>query len=209
MVRLDKGEEPEVLKNNGAKWTRELLRKLAAGEAITDYLLTRYAHPKIKEALISETSGKCAYCESPFTHVTYGDVEHIVPKSIDERLRFSWPNLTIACDVCNQNKSNHVGIVDPYESEPRDLFKYYGPLMWAVPHSDEAQLTEQLIDLNRPGLIERRRERLDYIRRLVDSARTKSDSVRDAMLQTARREVGPTKAFSACSTVMLNQLLEP
>lgn len=207
MVKLDKGDEPHVLVKYGKRWTEELLRKLEKGERISDYLLTRYAHPDVKAALVKETNGKCAYCESPFTHVTYGDVEHITPKSLDERLRFVWTNLTIACDVCNQNKSNYTGLLDPYECEPRELFEYFGPLMWAVHSHESAQLTEELLDLNRAGLLERRRERLEYIRRLVDSANAKVPAVRDAMLKRAWKEVESSKPFSACSREMLCRLL--
>ncbi len=207
MVRLEKGAQPDVLVRHGQQWTDELLRRINAGEVISEYLLSRYSHPQIKAALIAETSGKCAYCESPFTHIAFGDVEHIVPKSIDARLRFAWANLTVACDVCNQNKSNHLGIVDPYVSDPIDMFEYFGPLMWAALGNDVAQLTEELIDLNRPGLVERRRERLEYIRRLVDSALTKPVAVRDAMLERAWREVEQTRPFSACARAMLGKLL--
>ena len=45
--------------------------------------------------------GKCAYCESKITVVTYGSIEHFRPKSIYPELTFEWNNLLLSCDICN------------------------------------------------------------------------------------------------------------
>ncbi len=206
MIGLNKSAEPNVLQRNAASWTAELLQKIAAGDEPTKYLLGRYAHPEIKAALLIETNEKCAYCESPLRHVTYGDVEHIVPKAAEPALRFSWRNLTIACDVCNTNKSDVADLVDPYACDPRLRFKFYGPLLWAVPTDDPAVLTEEQLDLNRGKLVERRCERIEYLRNLVASASTKPAPIRDAMLRRADREVDRTKPFSACTSTALAHL---
>ncbi|MCC5068823.1 HNH endonuclease [Xanthomonas campestris pv. campestris] len=207
MIALFKTAEPAILAKKGHLWTEELLRKIAAGEKITEYLLTRYSHPEVKAALILETNGKCAYCESAFTHVTFGDVEHIVPKSVDPSLRFSWPNLTIACDICNQKKSNRLDVLDPYVCDPEELFNFHGPLMWAAPSSDAAKITEEVLELNRPGLVERRKERMELIRRLLDSADGKSEPVKQVLIERAWREVHSSQPFSACGKSLLKKLL--
>jgi uncharacterized protein (TIGR02646 family) len=206
MIRLEKGKKPDVLERNATNWTRELLEKIAAGEEPTAYLLSRYAHHDIKSALLAETHSKCAYCESPLRHVAYGDIEHIVPKAADPSLRFEWKNLTIACDVCNTNKSDSIGVVDPYLTDPTIYFQFYGPLMWAIPQQPDAVFTEERLQLNRDGLVERRRERLEYLRNLIDSAASKRADIRDAMLERASREVLGDKPFSACAKTLLNQL---
>ncbi len=207
MIALAKGALPEILRRNAATWTKELLAKINAGEDPSKYLLTRYSHHEIKDALLVETSEKCAYCESKFRHVTYGDIEHIIPKSIDPALRFEWTNLTVACDVCNTNKSDVVGLVDPFRCDPTVLFTYYGPMMWARHHSDSAVLTELRLDLNRGGLVERRRERIEYLREMLVSAKSKRADIRDAMINRAFQEVNATKPFSACGSSIINQLL--
>jgi 5-methylcytosine-specific restriction endonuclease McrA len=207
MIRLTKGVEPEILQRKAAIWTNELLEKIANKEEVSTYLLGRYAHPEVKAALLAETFGKCAYCESPLRHVTYGDIEHIIPKSAEPTLRFSWVNLTIACDVCNTNKSDKQGLVDPYQVDPSDLFSFHGPLIWAITNHDGAILTEHQLDLNRAGLIERRCERIDFLRNMVASASTKPPDIRQAMLVKARREVGNDKPFSACGADILRRLI--
>lgn len=55
-----------------------------------------------KPALIEESHGKCAYCESPTSIVAHGDVEHFRPKDIYWWLAFSYDNYTYSCQLCNQ-----------------------------------------------------------------------------------------------------------
>jgi uncharacterized protein (TIGR02646 family) len=106
MIFLKKGEEPQVLISNGPVWTQKLLQREAAGETPTRTEATHYRHPDIKAALVAETHNKCAYCESKLQHIHHGDVEHIFPKSRDPSRMLKWDNLTLACEVCNQNKSD-------------------------------------------------------------------------------------------------------
>ena len=61
-----------------------------------------YKHPDNKIALKNSTFGKCMYCESKITHIDYGDIEHIKPKSKYPTLKFTWSNLGFACTVCNR-----------------------------------------------------------------------------------------------------------
>lgn len=206
MIRLTKSRKPDVLERNAETWTEELLEKIANNEEPSKYLLSRYSHAEIKAALLAETSEKCAYCESPLRHVTYGDIEHIIPKAIEPASRFVWENLTIACDICNTNKSNVTGLVDPYSCEPSALFTFHGPLMWAEPSMQSAVLTEEQLDLNRNGLIERRRERIDFLRNLIASASSKPDDIRQAMVRRAENEVGADRPYSACGKAILGQL---
>ena len=137
MIKLEKGGEPAILSQNAQLWTRAVLSKLAAGETPTRTEKGRYNRPSIKHALMAETHRKCAYCESKLRHVTYGDIEHIVPKSDDPTKWFSWPNLTLACDVCNTNKSrasvDAETFVDPYRVDPEELFGKWDQLCMPGP----------------------------------------------------------------------------
>lgn len=207
MISLSKRDKPEVLDKNETKWTAELLRLLENGDSPTDYLLSRYSHPDIKTALLLETSEKCAYCESPFRHVTYGDVEHIVPKRSNPQLRFSWQNLTVACDVCNTNKAEYE-FFDPYQENPAEAFVFCGPVIWAKPDNNRAMTAEARLDLNRTSLVQRRQERLEFLRNLVASAYGKPPDVRDAILAKAKRESAATQPFSACTTAALVSITE-
>ena len=163
MIRLEKGEQPKILKQKAGEWTKAVMDRLKKGEKPTSAERSRYRHPEIKDALVKETHGKCAYCESKLRHVAYGDVEHVLPKSGEPANWFSWPNLTLACDVCNTKKGDtpvdSESFVDPYAVDPEELFWQLGPTMHHKPGCDAAAFTERLLDLNRAELVERRTER--------------------------------------------------
>lgn len=55
-----------------------------------------------KKQLIKESHGKCAYCESGATAISYGDVEHFRPKASWWWLTCSWENYLFSCQLCNQ-----------------------------------------------------------------------------------------------------------
>ena len=172
MIQLQKTNEPDVLAQRGPQWAKVVTDKIDKGEQPTITERTRYNHKEIKQALVEETHGKCAYCESKIRHVSYGDIEHVVPKSVVPEKWFWWPNLTLACDVCNTNKGktdiDGNSFIDPYAVDPEEHYWQLGPTMHPKPGCDAAALTEQLLDLNRPELVERRTDRQKALMRLLD-----------------------------------------
>lgn len=172
MIKLQKGEAPAILTQNAAAWTQVVVAKIANNETPTKTEKGRYNHPDIKAAILIETHGKCAYCESKLRHITYGDIEHVVPKSSNPSRWFDWPNLTLACDVCNTNKSNTDvdgdTFIDPYIVDPEDHFLIFGAMIYPKPGCDAAALTERLLDLNRGDLLERRAIRLDGLLKMLE-----------------------------------------
>lgn len=75
-----------------------------------------YKADEIKDALRTAQHAKCAFCESLFTHIAYGDIEHFRPKAGyrlhrgEKPLRrpgyywlaYDWSNLFYSCQLCNQ-----------------------------------------------------------------------------------------------------------
>jgi uncharacterized protein (TIGR02646 family) len=61
----------------------------------------KYNHPEVKTALVQMFHGKCAYCESQITVVSYGNIEHFYPKGKFSDKTFDWENLLLSCDICN------------------------------------------------------------------------------------------------------------
>lgn len=61
---------------------------------------------KLKEALIKEFNGKCAYCETKITIAT-ADVDHVVPMNKVSVGLHMYGNLVIACKPCNSDKHSH------------------------------------------------------------------------------------------------------
>lgn len=203
MIHLEKGQKPAILERNGRAWTEALLKRLKAGEQPTEAEKNRYRHSDVKEALVTETHGKCAYCESKVLHVSYGDVEHIIPKSVEPAKRFEWINLTLACSVCNTNKGGHFGnhedLVDPYLVEPNDHLRFVGALVLPVPGDQRGIVTERIIKLNRGHLMERRAERLKALSDLLNLIATAQDANVRAVLRRdiENVELALDKEFSA------------
>lgn len=201
MIRLKKLPKPDILIQNEVEWTATLIRKKTQGEAPTITEKSRYRHPEIKATLIQETYGKCAYCESKLEHVTYGDVEHISPKATELEAIFQWDNLTLACDVCNTNKGNKFpnkeGLVDPYNHDPQLRFHIVGPLIFAVPGDNDARYTEITLDLNRTALLERRKEKIKYLRDMVEAVAAASARLRPRLVEVLELETAPDQEFSA------------
>ena len=94
----------------------------------------KYSQKEIKKALIEETNGKCVYCESKILHISFGDIEHILPKSELAEKCFEWSNLTLACTICNNRKRDFYDeqnlLIDPYVDNPDEHFYYAGPIIF-------------------------------------------------------------------------------
>jgi len=121
---------------------------------------------------ITETHGKCAYCESKIRHIASGDIEHIVPKSRVPDKAFEWENLTLACDVCNGNKGDSFNadanapendLIDPYVDDPIEHFAFFREVIVPRTDSQRAYVTNSILKLSRGELVERRRERMEFI----------------------------------------------
>lgn len=160
MIKLTKGAEPEVLIRNKEKWTRDLLAAIEANDVVQIKKLTkRYNHPEVKAALKNETHEKCAYCEAKVTDVAHGDIEHVTPKSVNKEKTFEWENLTFSCQICNQNKSDKEGVVDPYVDDPDGHLFFAGA--FAKGKTLEGMQTVMELKLNRISLIESRNREIE------------------------------------------------
>ncbi len=59
--------------------------------------------------------GICAYTGEWFSRTaTSVSVDHFMPKSISPNLAYEWSNYRLTTQKANGNKSNHVGIADPF-----------------------------------------------------------------------------------------------
>lgn len=211
MIKLTKLAKPDILEKNAEDWTKALLDKIASGSAPTDAEKSRYRNADIKAVLVKETNGKCAYCESKLLHVTYGDVEHIVPKSTKVDVTFEWSNLTLACDVCNTNKgdkfSHGTGFVDPYLHDPVNRFNFVGGLILAKPGDDDARLTEETLKLNRAELVDRRNQRIRYLREQVEVISRAPAHLRQVLLESLQEELHADKEYAAIARACLPCLM--
>jgi uncharacterized protein (TIGR02646 family) len=201
MIKIFKGEKPKILDEKAAEWTAEVQAALDAGEEVSKSLKSKYNDATIKAAIVAETHGKCAYCESKMRHVAHGDIEHVVPKSIEPSLWFEWLNLTLACPVCNTKKSNHQGFVDPHVDDPTDHFWFAGTVVFPKPESTKGTLTETVLKLNRPELHDKRYDRLIALDRLLRLASNATDAAVKHVLEQdlIENETKPECEYAAMS----------
>lgn len=210
MIKLTKGDEPEVLQTNGAQWTADVLALDGQQEQATTYQKGRYNHPEIKAGVVAETNGKCAYCESKVLHIDFGDIEHILPKKERPDLWFDWNNLTLACSVCNNFKRAYfdedLPLLDPYLDDPEQRLLFFGPFARPLPGDDNARMTEAVLALNRPKLVERRTERLDNLLALATLIEKAPTGLKNLLKDDFLKETHSSREYAALARSVARQL---
>ena len=90
-----------------------------AGNTSKSYEFTAYKAQDVSDALMSEFSGKCAYCEMPYEAGHPVDIEHFRPKGgviVNDKLAkpgyywlaANWMNLLPSCIDCNRRRYQKV-----------------------------------------------------------------------------------------------------
>ena len=162
MIKVYRAPKPLILKKKSHQWTKKLL-SLAVNTSDWNKQIDKYRHRQVKEALEAMFHGKCAYCESKITHVSFGHIEHYRPKQRYPERAFLWRNLLLACDRCNNAKLDHFPdaaqggpLVNPVKHDPNRHFHFfYDPvakLATVIPTTTQGETTEQLLKLNRRDL---------------------------------------------------------
>jgi uncharacterized protein (TIGR02646 family) len=231
MIRVKRAAEPKVLQRNAQRWLKELLEalneleqspkeQLEQSKKKFDTIQRKYNHSEVKDALVKMFYGKCAYCESKITVVTYGQIEHFYPKSAYPDKTFVWDNLLLSCDKCNNTQ--HKGIKFPLDSagqpvltDPTDAetdpfihfrFSWDEQISWASVYGLDERGREvvEIFDLNgsrgRMELIERRS---DFIKRLLCILKIygqTKDSEAFSLLQEACQ---PSQEYSAFTLALI------
>jgi len=201
MIRLAKGQEPNILVRRGGVWTAEYLRRLDGGGVRRD-LPARYRHPEVKAALRVESQDKCIYCETRISHAQYGDIDHYVPVSARPELVVSWSNLGFTCERCNNNKGDYwderFPLINPYTEDPSRFLMFAGPIAVQRPGNMRGKLTIERIGLNRDELIAQRKERLERVLPFMDEvALMPPGMARSVLLDILTKEMGPAVEYSA------------
>ena len=121
MIRIKKPAAPAILKRCGPAATKDLCDSYDRGDRAFDFDNRLYGAESVKKALIKAQHGKCAFCESIFTVVSFGDVEHFRPKGGHQQrsgdpvdtpgyywLAYEWSNLYASCQICNQRHKRNL-----------------------------------------------------------------------------------------------------
>ncbi len=152
--------------------------------------------------------GKCAYCESHVSHVSYGHIEHYKPKSVYPELCFEWHNLLLGCARCNgaEFKSDKFPLADeggpfvnPCDEDPTDFFEFeFDPITGTanvIPKNIRGETTERELGLNRLDLIRHRNEVVEMLAYLALRAKD-GDAVALARLKHRMNDDQEYAAFA-------------
>jgi CRISPR/Cas system Type II protein with McrA/HNH and RuvC-like nuclease domain len=171
----------------------------------------RYRHADVKAAIVSDSHGKCMYCESRITHVHPGEIEHILPSSKRPDLVVAWENLGLVCTECNREKSDYyepaLPLLNPFEDEPSEHLAFYGPLVLHKAGAARGEITVRTLKLNdRTALFERRKERIEQLQILMDRLETiPAGPLRGAVDQALETELEDDKEYAAAAREFVRQ----
>lgn len=202
MIKITKLPKPKILEKNDSQWTEEYQKALNKEIPLTNTIKNRYNQEEIKQTLTEETHGKCAYCESKMKHISFSDIEHILPKSKRPDLYVEWTNLTISCEVCNRiNKNDYYEpddpLIHPIFDNPSEHLMSLGPILYKVPGSRKGELTLSILDLNRTELIEKRSEKLNSFIMLLDKYSTETnEKLKSILKEEITRETSENFEYS-------------
>lgn len=205
MIAIKKLPKPQILLENEEKWTKEYLEKIKENNTQNKEFTMRYNNPEIKSQLEIETYGKCAYCESKLKHITYGDIEHILPKNKEARpdLYVNWDNLTLACEQCNRSGkqsyyNENLLLINPYKDIIENHLNDIGEFIYPVLNDERAEVTIITLNLNRPDLLERRLDRIKQVDILLKSwASQQNQTIKKELEHQLHLEYGADKEYSS------------
>lgn len=170
-----------------------------------------YKHPDNKKALKDSSHNKCMYCESKISHIDYGDVEHIKPKSKYPELEFEWDNLGFACTKCNRQFKNNnydeqTPYINPYNEEPQNYIISNGAILFPFQGNERGEITIGGLGLNRTELIEQRYNRIQEIDKAIKACfRTTNETLKNIALEELKKEANHDKGYSFVIKGLLKQ----
>lgn len=96
-------------------------------------------------------------------------------------------------------------LIDPYTDNPQEHFVFAGPLVLHKRGSDRGRVTKTRLELNRPPLFERRKERLETLMNLLDlHAKATQPALKDALSAEIQLQAKEDAEYSAMVSIFLS-----
>ncbi|HEY6328509.1 MAG TPA: hypothetical protein VI756_04160 [Blastocatellia bacterium] len=257
MIRIIKpATAPKILNEQGRRKTAALKanhtkypEQYESGARLFTFDGKIYGHESVKEALIAAQHDKCCFCESKITHISYGDVEHFRPKAghcqdagDDLRrpgyywLAYSWENLFLSCQLCNQRYKKNVFplidprsralshnhdltleqplFIDPGNEDPEQFISFREEIPFPIDDNTRGQAAIEHLGLKRPKLAEVRYDHYQKLKMvyelllLVEDAPEYAETIRDAKSILAEA-VEPSAEFAAMARSAIGNGFRP
>ncbi|MCA9070712.1 MAG: HNH endonuclease [Planctomycetaceae bacterium] len=166
----------------------------------------------MKATVREESHDKCTYCESKISHISPGHIEHLIPKSKRRDLVVCWQNLGYVCEECNREKGDYhepdEPLLNPFIDNPEDHLLFFGPMILQK-DLGKGYRTIRKLKLSRPSLVERKKERIEYIQKLIVTWKSLPDSqTKQILKEEILGECRPDKEYSATIRNLLKQSLD-
>lgn len=216
MICLRRLPEPQVLRENKAKWLEKYLAE-RAGNPGKRPSSRQYAHSDIIDALQAMSFHKCFYCEQS-TKDGRVEVDHHIEVAVAPERAFDWDNLYLSCHECNSKKLDHAAVpvtscLDPCNEavDPAEHLMFEDELIRPRRSSSSGRETIRKYRLDRADLdLKRSRQlkvflktQLEIERRKNDEGRREFDEKETELLQHFRQ---PNNPFSLMFQVYLEPL---
>jgi len=119
-----------------------------------------------------------------------------------------WPNLTVACPVCNVNKRDYASdvapLVHPYDDDPAEHLIFLGSLQFPTIGDAKGRRTIGRLKLDRADLTRERERRLVEVNKSLEEWFRAGERDRDWLEDGIRMDASEGE-FSACVKAFLVQ----
>jgi len=184
MMKLERPETPDFLKQNFKKWGKEFAARRRENPRFSfnwKAIKGKRVNELLREFLIRMTSCHCSFCDSYPSERIGETIEHFRPKDKYPLLAYVWHNLFLCCHICQSKKGNRFDrrILKPdardYRFEKYFMLNYKtGEILpnktASEADQERAQITIEIYGLNASGLP---RYRIEEYRRYNDLPREK------------------------------------
>ncbi len=182
MMKMERPQQPEWLKENYKKWGRRFKQKLANVGLSNDFIWATHQNIKVNVKLLpilrNATKKHCAFCDDK---IKKGTIEHFRPTSKHPLLSYFWHNLFPSCSECQEkggafDKKLLKPDREDYEFRRYFLYNAFTGEITVNPKIGEsekikAETTIKIYKLNREELIEDRLDCFESYQNVADEKR--------------------------------------
>jgi uncharacterized protein (TIGR02646 family) len=182
MMKMERPQQPEWLRENYKKWGKTFKRKLENPKKSNTFVWATYRKEKINKKLLvilrNSTQKHCAFCDDK---IKKGTIEHFRPSSTFPLLSYVWINLFPSCSECQEkNNAFHKNLLKPdfsdYAFRKFFLFNPFTGKIDINPKASDfekirAETTRTIYNLNSDELIEARLDAFDNYQNVTNEKR--------------------------------------
>jgi uncharacterized protein (TIGR02646 family) len=169
----------------------------------------------IRELLLEEFDHRCAYCDSTFESIR-GHIDHFYPKSLFPKKAFEWNNLILSCQVCDTSKrdrfpvdasGNPLLIYPGFDNPNQHIKELDNGLLVGL--TEKGEITINLLQLNRPYLVDSRKKEQLYRRIAEERPDLESTLFVDNFYQKFTESIFNIKEISIATDIFASSLNQP